>query len=97
MSVESAKAFCVHLMSDDQFRDLIGAATNSVEIAKIVADHGYSFSQHDLLKTVSELAGKKIEQEKLIEMICEVYEEEIKCAGSNGSSQAVAEWIKGLA
>ena len=37
MSVELAKAFCVRLMSDDEFRDAIGRATSAKEIADLVA------------------------------------------------------------
>ena len=94
MSLELAKAFCVRLMSDDEFRDAIGRAASAKEIADLVAANNYTFSKHDLLKTVSELAGKKIDMEHLSAMICEVYEEEIKTEG--GSAEAVAEWLAGL-
>lgn len=96
MSVESAKAFCVRLMSDDEFRDAVGAASTSDMIAQLVSDSGYSFTQHDLLKVVSELASKKIEQEELVAMICEVYEEEIKGENGTGSVEAVADWLRSL-
>ena len=36
MSVELAKAFCVRLMSDDEFRDAIGRAASAKEIADLV-------------------------------------------------------------
>ena len=95
MSVELAKAFCVRLMSDDDFRDAVGRASTAKEIADLVAANNYTFTKHDLLKTVSELAGKKIDMEHLSAMICEVYEEEIK-SGDSGSTEAVAEWLAGL-
>lgn len=94
MSIELAKAFCVRLMSDDEFRDAIGRAASAGEIADLVAANNYTFTKHDLLKTVSELAGKKIDMEHLSAMICEVYEEEIKTEG--GSAEAVAEWLASL-
>ena len=95
MSIELAKAFCVRLMSDDEFRDAIGRAASAKEIADLVAANNYTFTKHDLLKTVSELAGKKIDMEHLSAMICEVYEEEIK-SGDSGSTEAVAEWLASL-
>ena len=94
MSVELAKAFCVRLMSDDEFRDAVGRASSAKESADVVAANDYTFSRHDLLKVVSELAGKKIDMDGLSAMICEVYEEEIKTEG--GSADAVAEWLAGL-
>ena len=36
MSVESAKAFCVRMMSDEDFRNVIGSAGTADEIAAIV-------------------------------------------------------------
>ena len=95
MSIELAKAYCVRLMSDDEFRDAIGRATSAKEIADLVATNNYTFSRHDLLKVVSELAGKKIDMDGLSAMICEVYEEEIKSA-DGGSTEAVVEWLAGL-
>ena len=95
MSIELAKAFCVRLMSDDEFRDAIGRASSAKEIADLVAANNYSFTKHDLLKTVSKLAGKDLDMEHLSAMICEVYEEEIK-SGDTGSTEAVAEWLASL-
>ena len=95
MSIELAKAFCVRLMSDDEFRDAIGRASSAKEIADLVAANNYTFTKHDLLKVVSELAGKQIDMEHLSAMICEVYEEEIKSA-DGGSTDAVAGWLASL-
>ena len=95
MSVELAKAFCVRLMSDDEFRDAIGRAASAKEIADLVAANNYTFNKHDLLKVVSELSGKQVDMEHLSAMICEVYEEEIK-SGDSGSTEAVAEWLASL-
>ena len=94
MSVELAIAFCARLMADDDFRNAIGSASSAQEIADIVAKNNYSFTKHDLLKTVSDLSGKKIDMEHLSAMICEVYEEEIKTEG--GSADAVVEWLASL-
>ena len=35
MSIELAKAFCVRLMSDDEFRDAVGRAASAKEIADL--------------------------------------------------------------
>ena len=95
MSVELATAFCARLMADDDFRNAIGSASSAQEIADIVAKNNYTFTRHDLLKTVSKLAGKDIDMEHLSAMICEVYEEEIKSA-DGGSTEAVAGWLASL-
>lgn len=95
MSVESAKAFCVRLMSDDEFRDALGCATDAAAIAEIVKKE-YDFSKEDLLKVIAELMGKKIAMEDLKALVCEAYDEEINTEGK-GSSEAVAAWLDTLA
>ena len=96
MSLESAKAFCVRMMSDDAFRNQIGSAESVEAIAGLVKAGKYDFSRSDLCKVVGELLGKKIAPEDLSAMVCEVYETEIKTEGGNGSAQAVAEWLASL-
>ncbi|GEM_PF-792516 len=96
MAVESAKAFCVRLMTDDDFREAICAATTAETISKLVADNGFSFTQHDMLKAVKEMSGKDVKKEELVALICEVYEEEIKSEDSTGSVEAVADWVRSL-
>ncbi len=94
MSVESAKAFCVRMMSDEDFRNVLGSATCACTIAETVKKE-YDFSREDLLKVISELTGKKVAMEELKAMVCEVYEEEINTEGK-GSSEAVAAWLDSL-
>ncbi len=97
MSIESAKAFCVRMMSDDEFRNGIGAAPTAGDIAAIVKNEKYDFSKDDLRKVVGDIMGRKIEPEELTAMVCEVYESEIKAQGGTGSAQAVAGWLAELA
>ena len=52
MSVESARAFCMRLMADDEFRDSLGKAASPEAIAEIMKKENYDFSQHDLLKNL---------------------------------------------
>ncbi len=94
MSIELAKAFCARLMSDDEFREAIGAADNLEEIKKLV-DAEYQFSKDDLLKVVSEFSGQKVEMSGLKKLVLEAYEEEIKTEGK-GSTEAVAAWLDTL-
>ncbi|MBR2426317.1 MAG: Nif11-like leader peptide family natural product precursor [Lentisphaeria bacterium] len=97
MSIESAKAFCVRMMSDDEFRGKIGAAETANVITELVNAERYDFSKNDLRKVISEIIGKNIEPEELTAMVCEVYESEIKAQGGTGSAQAVADWLNSLA
>ncbi len=94
MSVESAKAFCVRMMSDEDFRNVIGSAGTADEIAAIVKKE-YDFNKEDLLRVISELTGNKVAMEDLKAMVCEVYEEEINTEGK-GSTEAVAGWLDSL-
>lgn len=97
MSVESAKAFCVRMMSDDEFRGQIGSAATADVITNLVNAEKYDFTKNDLRKVISEIIGKNIEPEELTAMVCEVYESEIKAQGGTGSAQAVADWLNSLA
>ena len=96
MSQESAKAFCVRMMSDDSFRDRIGSAATAQAITDIVKGEKYDFNQSELRKVVGELLGKKIDPEQLTAMVCEVYESEIKSKGGSGSAEAVAGWLASM-
>ena len=95
MSVESARSFCVRMMSDDEFRDNLGNAGDAACIEKTVTDGGYDFTKSDLLHVISEMTGKKIDMDGLRKMVLEVYEEEISSEGK-GSTQAVAAWLDSL-
>ena len=73
MSIESARAFCMRMMSDDEFRDSLGKAESAETIRDIIKKDQYDFNKHDLLKIVSELTGKKLEAEQLEDMVCGIY------------------------
>ncbi len=95
MSLESAKAFCVRLMADDEFRGKIGSCATAAEIVDALKAEAYDFSRHDLLKVIGELNGQPVEMEQLTAMVCDVYEQEIK-SGKDGSVEAVKEWLSSL-
>lgn len=95
MSIESARAFCMKMMSDDEFRDSLGQADSADTIKNIMADAGFSFNKFDLLKIVSELTGKKVEADELEQMVCGFYEEEV-AAGNPKALETVTEWFRSL-
>lgn len=95
MSIESARAFCMKLMSDDEFRDSLGQAESAAGIREIIAGTGLSFSKFDLLKIVGELTGKKIEADELEAMVCGFYEEEV-AAENPKAVENVTEWFRSL-
>ena len=95
MSIESARAFCMKMMSDDEFRDSLGQAESAEAINGIMADAGFSFSKFDLLKIVGELTGKKIEADELEQMVCGFYEEEV-AAGNPKALETVTAWFRAL-
>ncbi len=96
MSVESARAFCMRLMSDDEFRDGLGKVTSAEAIRELI-NKEYEFNQHDLLKAVSEYSREEIKADKLEAMICEFYQEELASNGGNPDAvKYVSEWFKSL-
>ncbi|MBQ9770784.1 MAG: Nif11-like leader peptide family RiPP precursor [Lentisphaeria bacterium] len=95
MSVESARAFCMKMMSDDEFRDSLGQVESADGIRDIIANAGFSFNKFDLLKIVGELMGKKIEAEELEGMVCGFYEEEV-AAENPKAVENVTEWFRSL-
>ena len=48
MSVESAKAFCVCMMSDEDFRNAIGSAASAEAISDLMKAENYDFTQDEL-------------------------------------------------
>lgn len=95
MSIESARAFCMKMMSDDEFRDSLGAAESAAAIRDIMTAAGFSFNKFDLLKIVGELTGKKIEADELEKMVCGFYEEEV-ASGNPKALETVTEWFRTL-
>ncbi len=96
MSIESARAFCMRMMSDDEFRDSLGKAESAETIRDIIKKDQYDFNKHDLLKIVSELTGKKLEAEQLEDMVCGIYAEEVAGNSKTESIEAVRTWFRSL-
>ena len=95
MSVESAPAFCMRLMADDEFRDSLGKAASPEAIAEIMKKENYDFSQHDLLKIVSELTGKKMSAEELEKEVVGFYRDEV-AADNPAAVENVTAWFRSL-
>ncbi len=95
MSVESARAFCMRLMADDEFRAGLGKAASPEAIAEIMKKENYEFSQHDLLKIVSELTGKKMTAEELEKEVVGFYRDEV-AADNPAAVENVTSWFRSL-
>ena len=95
MSVESARAFCMRLMADDEFRDSLGKAASPEAIAEIMKKENYDFTQHDLLKIVSELTGKKMSAEELEKEVVGFYRDEV-AADNPAAVENVTAWFRSL-
>ena len=95
MSVESARAFCMRLTADDEFRDSLGKAASPEAIAEIMKKENYDFSQHDLLKIVSELTGKKMSAEELEKEVVGFYRDEV-AADNPAAVENVTAWFRSL-
>jgi len=89
MAVESVKAFCVRMMSDEDFRNELGKAQDAAAISAIISKE-YSFTREEFLKGIAEIAGKKVPMEELKQMI---YEEDIL---PESSAKAVGDWLDAL-
>ena len=95
MSAESARAFCVRMMSDEDFRDALSNVKAAAEIEKIIADEKYDFQKADLNKVVGEVVGHKLEDGELEKLVCGFYEEQM-AAGNADACKVVVEWIHNL-
>ena len=96
MSIESARAFCMRMMSDDEFRENMGKAESADQIREIIKKDNYDFSKHDLLKIVSELTGKKLEADQLEDMVCGIYAEEVAGSDNANAIETVRAWFRSL-
>ena len=72
MSKESARAFVVRLMSDEEFRGKLAKVTAEAEIDSLVAE--YSFTKEELAKIVGEFMGHKLAEGELEKLIGEAFE-----------------------
>ena len=95
MSIESARAFCMKMMSDDEFRDSLGQADSAAGIRDIISAGGFDFNKGDLLRIVGELTGKKVEADELEQMVCGFYEEEV-AVGNPKAVETISEWFRSL-
>ena len=69
MSMESARAFVVRLMSDEEFRGKLAKVASVAEIETLVAE--YSFSKEELEKIVGEFMGHKLAEGELEKLVGE--------------------------
>ena len=95
MSAEIARAFCVRMMTDEDFRAALAGVRETAEIDKIMADEKYSFTKDDLNKVVGEVVGHKLEDGELEKLVCGFYEEQM-ASGNPDACTVVVEWIRNL-
>ena len=96
MSAESARAFCVVMMSDEDFRAKLADVKTPAEITAILAEEGYDFKKAELEKVVGEFMGKTLDPGELDHLVYGFYEEQI-AAGNKDVCDVVAAWMKDLA
>ena len=72
MSMESARAFVVRLMSDEEFRGKLAKVTAEAEIEDMVKE--YSFAKEELEKIVGEFMGHKLAPGELEKLVGEAFE-----------------------
>lgn len=96
MSVESAKAFCVCMMSDEDFRSAIGNAASAEAISDLMKAENYDFTQDELLRVIGELMGNSLTLSELKELLKEVYEDQVAEQGEAYTANLCA-WLDSLA
>ncbi|MBO4303678.1 MAG: Nif11-like leader peptide family natural product precursor [Lentisphaeria bacterium] len=96
MSLESARAFCVVMMSDEEFRNKLAAVKSPAEIDAVLKEEGYDFKKAELEKIVGEFMGKTLAPGELDNLVYGFYEEQI-AAGNKEVCDVVAAWMKDLA
>ena len=72
MSMESARAFVVRLMSDEEFRGKLAIVKAEAEIDSLVSE--YSFTKEELSRIVGEFMGHKLAEGELDKLIGEAFE-----------------------
>ncbi len=88
MSTESARAFVVRLMSDEEFRGKLAKVAAAAEIETLVAE--YSFSTEELEKVVGEFMGHKLAGGELKKLIGEAFE---GMETGADSVKVIADWL----
>ena len=95
MSAESARAFCVVMMSDEDFRAKLADVKTPAEITSILAEEGYDFKKAELAKVVGEFMGRTLDPAELDKLVYGFYEEQL-AAGNKEVCNVVAAWMKDL-
>ena len=95
MSVESARAFCMRLMADEEFQASLGKAESVDAIKEIINKDTYDFTRHDLLKIVGELTGKKMTSEELEHEVVGFYRDEV-ATGNPKAVENVTGWFRSI-
>lgn len=98
MSVESARAFCVRMMSDEEFRKETGSKASLAELDALIKGGGYDFKKAELVKAIGEFAGKKLADDELVKVVCSFYEEQSAQGGAAAAQgrDTVIQWLKAL-
>lgn len=89
MSVELAKAFCVRMMSDEDFRNALLNVKSVDEVKQLVGSE-YTFSRDEFGKVIGEVVGHKLADGELESLIGEFTEEQSAPAEARSS---IIEWI----
>ena len=89
MSMESARAFIVRLMSDEEFRAKLAKVSAAAEIDALIAE--YSFTEEALGKIVGEFMGHKLADGELEKLIGEAFEDQNASPESIG---IITAWLK---
>lgn len=95
MSAESARAFCVVMMSDEDFRAKLANVKTPDEISAILKEENYDFKKAELEKVVGEFMGRTLAPGELDQLVYGFYEEQI-AAGNKEVCNVVAAWMKDL-
>lgn len=90
MSMESARAFVVRLMSDEEFRGSLARVSAEADINSLVAE--YSFTKEELEKIVGEFMGHKLAAGELENLIGEAFE---GMETGAGSVAVISAWLNG--
>ena len=79
MSAEIARAFCVRMMTDEDFRAALAGVRETAEIDKIMADEKYSFTKDDLNKVVGEVVGLILVEGVVVYVVWGLFEVVMGC------------------
>ncbi|MBO7147626.1 MAG: Nif11-like leader peptide family natural product precursor [Lentisphaeria bacterium] len=92
MAIESARAFCVRLMSDEDLRNDLGNVKTPAEVNALLGGE-YDFTKAELDKMIGEFVGHKLAEGELENLIGGFFEEEVE-AGNADAAKVIIEWLK---